>query len=322
MQHIISIAPMLDWTDRHYRYFMRQLSKHSTLYTEMIIADAIIHGDTKRLLSFDPLELPLIIQLGGSNPDKLAWASKICEDYGYSGINLNVGCPSKRVKSGNFGACLMEEPELVAKCLQAMQNAVNIPVSVKHRTGLGYSYDYTKLAKFIQIITQESDCQEFIVHARNAILGKLSPKENREIPPLHYEYVYQLKQQYPELLIHLNGGIKNITDITTHLSHVDGVMIGREAYHNPFIFNEFDQLFYNKEYTPLITSRLDIANSMLDYLSTHSKQGVPLHHITKHMLGLFHGQANAKLWRHSLSSQLIKTNDISVYIDLLHKMQA
>lgn len=316
---IISIAPMLDWTDRHYRYFIRQITKHTTLYTEMIVDQAIIHGNTEQLLAFNPIESPVIVQLGGSNPALLAKASKICQGYGYAGINLNVGCPSKRVKSGNFGACLMEEPALVAECLNSMQQEVTIPVSIKHRTGLGYEYDYTKLSEFIEIITTKTKCNEFIIHARNAILDKLSPKQNREIPPLRYDYVYQIKQQYPSLIIHINGGIKTIADIHQHLQYVDGTMLGREAYHNPFILNDFDDEFYNKSPSKKLT-RLDIAYNMLDYLVSASQQNIPLHHITKHMLGLFHGQANAKLWRYTLSQIMRNNNDIKLYTDLLAKL--
>jgi tRNA-dihydrouridine synthase A len=314
----IAIAPMLDWTDRHYRYFMRQVTKCTELYTEMIVADAILHGNVPKLLSYSEVEQPLVMQLGGSDPTKLATASKICQDYGYSAINLNVGCPSDRVKSGNFGACLMQTPEVVAQCIKSMQDAVTIPVTVKHRVGLDYNDDYSMVHDFVATVAQVG-CTEFIVHARNAVLHGLSPKQNREIPPLKYEYVYQLKKDFPHLTFIINGGIKTIDDMQQHLKFVDGVMIGREAYYNPFLFSSVDTLFYNNDMA-LQFSRRMIADNMLDYLIVMQQQNIPLHHITRHMIGLYHGCSQAKLWRYTLTNEMIKTNNINTYTNLLSEM--
>lgn len=318
MQPLIAIAPMLDWTDSHYRYFMRQITSNTVLYTEMIVADAIVHGNLPKLLGFNQIEHPIIVQLGGSDPAKLSHASKICEAYGYNGINLNVGCPSDRVKSGNFGACLMEHPKLVSNCIKAMQDSVNIPISIKQRIGLNYNYDYNYFRDFVVQIS-ETGCNEFIIHARNAVLTGLSPKQNREIPPLHYEYVYRLKQELPKLHITINGGIKTITEIQEHLKHVDGVMIGREAYYNPYLFAKIDQDFFNS--SKITPTRLEIATGMISYLETCIKNNIYLHHITRHMIGLYHGQANAKIWRHQLTNEIIKTNRIETYLKLIDFMQ-
>jgi len=317
---IIAVAPMLDWTDRHYRYFMRQITKHSELYTEMIVADAILHGNLERLLGFNKAELPLILQLGGSNPEKLAQASRKALEYGYSGINLNVGCPSDRVKSGNFGACLMQDSRLVASCIKAMQDAVDIPVSIKHRTGLDYNYDYDYLHDFVDVVAA-TGCKHFIIHARNAILSGLSPKQNREIPPLRYDFAYQLKQDFPYLKIIINGGIKTVAQMQEHLVHVDGVMLGREAYYNPYLFANFDQLFFNTNSQNItdVRSREEIAYNMVPYLEQCVKNDIYLHHVTRHMIGLYHGCPNAKIWRYTLTNEMIKTNDIRTYTDLLDK---
>ncbi|MCE3269507.1 MAG: tRNA dihydrouridine(20/20a) synthase DusA [Burkholderiales bacterium] len=317
---VIAIAPMLDWTDRHYRYFMRQLTKHTELYTEMIVADAILHGNVERLLGFNKVELPLILQLGGSDPKKLAGASCRALEYGYSGINLNVGCPSDRVKSGNFGACLMRDKHLVASCIKAMQDAVDIPISIKHRTGLDYNYDYDFLHDFISMIA-DTGCNRFIIHARNAVLSGLSPKQNREIPPLRYDFVYRLKQDFPQLEIIINGGIKTTESIQEHLKHIDGVMLGREAYYNPYLFASFDQLFYTNKSQGItvVRSREEIAMSMLPYLEQCVENNIYLHHITRHMIGLYHGCPNAKIWRYTMTNEIIKTNDIRTYTDLLDK---
>lgn len=317
---IIAVAPMLDWTDRHYRYFMRRITKHSELYTEMVVADAVLHGNLERLLSFNNAELPLVLQLGGSNPQKLANASRIALQYGYTGINLNVGCPSDRVKSGNFGACLMQDSKLVASCIKAMQDAVDIPISIKHRTGLDYNYDYAYLRDFVATIA-DTGCKEFIIHARNAILSGLSPKQNREIPPLRYDFAYQLKQEFPQLKIVINGGIKTAQAIHEHLVHVDGVMLGREAYYNPYLFANFDQLFFgsNSKRPIPVRTRAEIAYDMIPYLEKCAKNGIYLHHITRHMTGLYHSCPNAKIWRYTMTNEIIKTNDIRTYTDLLDK---
>lgn len=310
----ISVAPMLDWSDRHYRFFMRQITKHTELYTEMVVADAIIHGNKDRLLGFNPAESPVIVQLGGSDPTKLATAAIICQEYGYNGINLNVGCPSDRVKSGNFGACLMQDANLVAKCIKSMQNVVNIPVTVKHRIGLDHNEEYSFVHDFVATIA-EVGCTEFIVHARNAILGGLSPKQNREIPPLKYDYVYKLKKDFPQLTFIINGGIKTIPEIKSHLEHVDGVMLGREAYYNPYIFSDFDRLWFGS--TEPQKSRIEIARAMVPYLEQAAQKDIYLHHITRHMIGLYHGCKRAKIWRFQLTNEMIKTNSIDTYLKLL-----
>lgn len=314
----IAVAPMLDWSDRHYRYFMRQISQHATLYTEMVVADAIIHGNRERLLAFDPSEQPLVLQLGGSETTKLAQVSKIAYDYGYREINLNCGCPSERVQSGSFGACLMREPDLVADCVKAMQDAVGIPITVKHRIGLDYDYNYDYLAEFVSKISAAGSTK-IIVHARTAVLKGLSPKDNRQIPPLRYDLVYQLKQDFPELNIMINGGIKTINEIDQHLQHIDSVMLGREAYYNPYLFADFDARYYQA--TTPIKTRKEIALAMLPYLKQLLAQGSKLHNATRHMLGLYHGCANAKVWRQQLTTQLIKTNDLNDYLKLLEYMQ-
>ncbi|HMT02795.1 MAG TPA: tRNA dihydrouridine(20/20a) synthase DusA [Burkholderiales bacterium] len=316
--HIIAVAPMVDWTDRHFRYFMRQITKHTRLYTEMIVDDAIIHGNLDKLLGFNSLEHPLIVQLGGSNPAKLALASKKCQEFGYDAINLNIGCPSDRVKLGKFGACLMHEPQLVADCISAMQDAVKIPVTIKQRIGLDYESDYQGLYDFVAKIAS-TGCNEFIIHARNAILNGLSPKQNREIPPLKYEYVYQLKKDFPNLSIIINGGIKTVEEINLHLGNIDGVMIGREAYYNPYLFSTFDEIFFNDKHT--ILTRYEIAKNMSDYLIDVDSKGILLHHVTRHMIGLYHGLPNAKLWRYTLTNEIIKTNSLDTYFNLLINME-
>lgn len=314
----IAIAPMLDWSDRHYRYFMRQISQHTTLYTEMVVADAIIHGNRDKLLAFDPSEQPLVLQLGGSEPAKLAQVSKVAYDYGYREINLNCGCPSERVQSGSFGACLMREPDLVAECVKAMQDAVGIPITIKHRIGLDYDYNYDYLAEFVSKISAAGS-NKIIVHARTAVLKGLSPKDNRQIPPLRYDLVYQLKQDFPELNIMINGGIKTTIEIDQHLQHIDSVMLGREAYYNPYLFADFDARYYQA--TTSIKTRKEIALAMLPYLEQLLQQGSKLHNATRHMLGLYHGCANAKVWRQQLTTQLIKTNDLNDYLKLIEYMQ-
>jgi tRNA-dihydrouridine synthase A len=246
--HQVSIAPMMDCTDRHFRYFLRLISKKVVLYTEMVVAQAILHGPKDQLLKFRPEEHPLVLQLGGSNPKELAEAAKIAEQYGYDEINLNVGCPSDRVQSGRFGACLMKEPGLVAECIQGMKKAVRIPVTVKTRIGVDDLDDYDFLYGFIKTIS-EVGCEHFIIHARKAWLNGLSPKENRTIPPLDYDRVYQIKQAFPHLFITINGGVKTVSDIQQHLTQVDGVMIGREAYSNPYCLASVDQTIFGEAHS-------------------------------------------------------------------------
>ncbi len=299
----ISIAPMMDWTDRHCRYFLRLISKHSYLYTEMVNAKAIVHGKALHLLNYNPEEHPLALQLGGNEPEVLAAASIEAEKLGYDEINLNVGCPSDRVQSGFFGACLMQKPDLVRDCIAATQAAVSIPVTVKCRIGIDREESYDFLQNFVSTVAQ-SGCNTFIVHARNAWLKGLSPKENRNIPPLRYDIVYQLKQEFPALEIIINGGIKTYADIDEHLQHVDGVMLGREAYHNPYILAQIDHRYYSTEAPTL--SRFDIAERMLAYIDAQREKDISLHHITRHMLGLFHAEPGARQWRRYLTENSTK----------------
>ena len=266
----ISVAPMMEWTDRHDRYFLRLISKRSLLYTEMVTTGAILFGDVKRHLQFHKEENPIAAQLGGSNPQDLAECAKICEEYGYDEVNLNVGCPSDRVQSGKIGACLMAEPELVSECVNQMNQAVKIPVTVKHRIGIDDMDSYDDLTRFVKTVA-DGGCKTFIVHARKAILSGLSPKQNREIPPLIYSRVFQLKQDFPELEFILNGGIKTLREAQAHLNHVDGVMIGREAYHNPYILAPVDQMFYSSTETPL--TRLAIIEKLIPYIEEELNKG-------------------------------------------------
>ncbi|MDH3559988.1 MAG: tRNA dihydrouridine(20/20a) synthase DusA [Gammaproteobacteria bacterium] len=296
--HRFCIAPMMEWTDRHCRYFLRQSSHHCLLYTEMMTTAALLHGNPGRLLQFDPAEHPVALQLGGSQPDELAEAARIGEAHGYDEINLNLGCPSDRVQFGRFGACLMAEPERVATCITAMRRAVALPVSVKTRIGIDAQDSYEHLYRFVDRLAQ-AGCSTFIVHARKAILTGLSPKENRNIPELKYDYVYRLKQDFPVLEIILNGGVSNLDDATAQLGHVDGIMLGREAYHNPYLLAEVDGRFFNDNH-PLPT-RAGIVQRMLPYIERELQAGAELKHITRHMLGLFQGVPGARAWRRHLS---------------------
>jgi len=300
-----TIAPMMDWTDRHCRYFHRLITKQSLLYTEMVTTGAVINGDRERLLAYNQEEYPIALQLGGSDPKALAECAKIGEDYGYDEINLNVGCPSDRVQSGRIGACLMAEPDLVAAGISAMKQACSLPVTVKHRIGIDDLDSYELLAKFVETVAK-SGCDSFIVHARKAILSGLSPKQNRDIPPLIYARVYQLKKDFPQLEIIINGGIKSIEESINHLDNVDGVMIGREAYHNPYMLALVDRDIFASESTPL--SRVEIAEQMLPYVERHISKGGKLQHISRHILGLFHAQPNGKQWRRHLSEAATKPN--------------
>lgn len=298
----LSIAPMMDWTDRHYRYFMRQITRHTLLYTEMVTTGAIIHGNKPRHLDFSPQELALILQLGGDDPKALAECARIAEQWGYSGLNLNVGCPSERVQNGNFGACLMTTPEVVARGVEAMQKAVRIPVSVKHRIGVDELDRYEDMANFVKVVSS-AGVKHFIVHARKAWLKGLSPKENRTIPPLRYADVYRLKQEFPHLYIEVNGGIITLEQAQEHLKHVDGVMIGRAAYENPYMFARVDQTFYQSKETK---SRREILEHMLPYIEYWTSKDVYLKHITRHMLGLFTGKPGARAWKRYLSEHAHK----------------
>ncbi|MCI5763915.1 tRNA dihydrouridine(20/20a) synthase DusA [Actinobacillus porcinus] len=297
-----SVAPMLDWTTRHCRYFHRQFSQHALLYTEMVTSQAIIHAKYNHL-AFDVAENPVAIQLGGSDPEQLRHCAKLAEERGYVEINLNVGCPSDRVQNGMFGACLMAKADLVADCVTAMQSAVNIPVTVKTRIGIDELDSYEFLCDFVEKV-KNTDCHELIVHARKAWLSGLSPKENREIPPLDYERVYQLKRDFPDLLISINGGIKTIEEMKTHLQYVDGVMVGREAYQNPSLLGFIDNALFDKN-APIITARQAV-EKMLPYIENQLSQGVYLNHITRHMLGAFQNCKGARQWRRYLSENAHK----------------
>ncbi|MGZ0076198.1 tRNA dihydrouridine(20/20a) synthase DusA [Methylomonas sp. ZR1] len=293
-----SVAPMLDWTDRHCRYFHRTLSHHALLYTEMVTTGAILHGNRDRHLQFSSEEHPLALQLGGSNPADLAECAKIAADYGYDEINLNVGCPSDRVQNGRFGACLMAEPELVAECVAAMREAVLMPVTVKSRIGIDDRDSYAELTHFISTVAA-AGCETFIVHARKAWLSGLSPKQNRDVPPLRYDVVLQLKHDFPMLNIVINGGIESLDSSLHLLEQLDGVMLGREVYHNPYLLAEVDRRLFNDEHS--IPSRQETVLALLPYIEQQLQQGVRLHCITRHMLGLFHGVDGARAWRRHLS---------------------
>lgn len=295
-----SVAPMMDWTDRHCRYFHRQLTTRALLYTEMVTAEAVLFGPRARLLGFAPQEHPLALQLGGSDPAKLAEAAAIGAEIGYDEINLNVGCPSDRVQSGRFGACLMAEPDLVAACVAAMQSAVGgaVPVTVKCRIGIDDQDTDADFDRFIDTVVN-AGCRIFIVHARKAWLQGLSPKENREIPPLNYERVYRLKARLPELTVVINGGIASLDDCQTHLEHVDGVMVGRAAYQTPYMLADVDQHLYGCNAPPL--SRADVAARMSGYISQHLANGGRLNNVVRHLLGLYHGRPRARLFRRYLS---------------------
>jgi tRNA-dihydrouridine synthase A len=297
MKNRVKIAPMMDWTDRHCRYFMRLLSPSAFLYTEMVTAAALMHGDANKLLRFDSSEHPIALQIGGSDPQTMADAANLGAIEGYDEININVGCPSDRVQSGQFGACLMSQPQLVANCVRAMSAAVDIPVTIKTRIGIDDLDDYEFLRRFIDE-NVGAGCNTFIVHARKAILAGLSPKENRTVPPLDYDRVYRLKQDLPALNIVLNGGISTIAECRQHLAHVDGVMIGRQAYHQPWFLTELEQEIGSGKAPP---DRRDIVEQMLPYIEKELAGGAALKHITRHMLGLFAGQPGARAWRRYLS---------------------
>jgi len=298
LSHPLSVAPMMDRTDRHFRYFMRKITRRTLLYTEMVTIPAILNGDRAKLLDFSPQEHPLALQIGGDQPQQAAECAKIAADWGYDEINLNIGCPSDRVKSGNFGACLMEQPELVARVVEAMQKAVDIPVTVKHRIGVDERDHYQDMREFVKVVSH-AGCQRFTVHARKAWLKGLSPKENRNVPPLRYEDIYRLKEEFPHLLIEINGGIKTLDEIQHHLQFVDAVMIGRAAYDNPYLLASVDQLIYGEETSP--PTMTEVVEGMLPYIDDWLQQGVRLKSITRHLLHIFNGQPGAKAWRRCLT---------------------
>ncbi|MCW7468207.1 tRNA dihydrouridine(20/20a) synthase DusA [Leptospira kanakyensis] len=301
----ISVAPMMDWTDRHFRFFIRLISKHTLLYTEMVTTGAILRGkDNHRYLDFSKEENPIALQLGGDSPLALAECAKIGEDYGYDEINLNVGCPSDRVQSGSFGACLMKEPDLVAEMVSACKAKVKIPVTVKHRIGVNGKETYEDLHNFVSKI-KEAGADHSIVHARIAILEGLSPKENRTVPPLRYEDVYRLKDEFPDLPITINGGIKTHSEISEHLTKVDGVMIGRAAYDNPFLFHEVDQLYYGSKKN--LPSREDVLKELISYIRLTLEKEGKVHHILRHILGLYFSEKGAREYRKFLTDRMHTT---------------
>jgi len=288
---------MLDWTDKHCRYFHRKLSHHAVLYTEMVTTGAILFGQGD-YLSFNEEEHPVVVQLGGSDPEAMAKSALLCQQHGYDAININVGCPSDRVQNGMFGACLMAQPAQVAACVSAMRAVVDIPVTVKTRIGIDDSDDMQFLTDFVGIVS-EAGCSQFIIHARKAWLQGLSPKENREVPPLNYPRVYQLKQQFPELDISINGGVKTVEECLTHLQYLDGVMVGREAYTNPLLLAQIDHALYGDP-RPVPTPH-QLVREMLPYIELQMQQGARFWHIARHMLGIFQGVPGARLWRRHLS---------------------
>ncbi|MEM7578371.1 MAG: tRNA dihydrouridine(20/20a) synthase DusA [Cyanobacteria bacterium P01_A01_bin.80] len=298
MPNLLSIAPMMDRTDRHYRYFMRKITSCTLLYTEMVTSAAIMHGDKEHLLGFSPEEKPLSLQVGGDNPVDLAECARIAEGMGYDEINLNVGCPSSRVQSGNFGACLMAKPQQVADCVAAMIDATKIPVTVKHRIGVDDLDSYEDMVNFVKVVSQ-AGCERFTVHARKAWLQGLSPKENRDVPPLRYEDVHRLKQDFPDLFIEINGGFKTLTQIQQHLQSVDAVMIGRAAYDNPYLFATVDKEFYTE--SAQFFNRHEVVENMYDYIDKWTAKGLKLNKITRHMLQLFAGKPGSRAWKQHIT---------------------
>ncbi len=298
--HRISVAPMMDRTDRHFRYFMRQITRYTLLYTEMVTSAAILHGDRNYLLGFSPEEKPLSLQVGGDQPQELATCAKIAEDMGYDEVNLNVGCPSGRVQAGNFGACLMMQPQRVADCVDAMRQATHLPITVKHRIGVDNCDRYEDMAHFVKIVA-EAGCQKFTVHARKAWLQGLSPKENRNVPPLRYEDIYRLKRNFSHLWVEINGGVTTLEQTQQHLQSVDAVMIGRAAYDTPYLLATSDRDICGKPTSP--RPRADIAIAMLPYITHWTNNGLKLNAITRHMLQLFHGQPGSRIWKRYLTEQ-------------------
>jgi len=300
-QYKMCVAPMMDWTDRHCRFFLRLLSPNARLYTEMITATALIYGDAEKLLKFDVAEHPVALQLGGNDPVMMATAADLGAKAGYDEININVGCPSDRVQSGQFGACLMANSDVVASCYKEMKATIDVPVTVKTRIGIDDQNSYEFLSKFVRTL-QAAGCNTFIVHARIAILQGFSPKDNRSIPPLNYDYVYKLKREFPNLNIVLNGGIENVEQALSHIAHIDGLMIGRQAYREPYFLAELEQaLLINKEWQP--PSRCEIVYLMIPYIQRELSTGTELKNITRHLLGLFAGQPGARAWRRYLSEK-------------------
>ena len=300
MQKTVSVAPMMDCTDKHEIYFLSLISKNVHLYTEMIVANAIIRGDRKKLLSFKKINNPVTLQIGGSNPIELAEACRISEDYGYKEINLNLGCPSKKVQKNKFGACLMQEPDLVAKCIDSMTKSTKLPVTIKTRIGYNDVEDFDFLKSFIKRL-KDAGSKKFVIHARKALLKKLTPKENLNIPPLKYDFVYKLKEQFKKDEIIINGGIKNTEEVKKHLSMVDGVMIGRAIYHSPYFLAEIEKEIFNNNNVP---TRTEVMEKLIPYIEEETSKGTQLNHIMRHTIGLFHGQNGSKTWKQYLSKNM------------------
>ena len=318
MNRKVSVAPMMDCTDRHERFFLRLISKNTLLYTEMVVDEAINRGDKKKLLGFNINEKPVSLQLGGSSPKLLSEASKIGEDFGYDEINLNLGCPSKKVEKGKFGACLMKEPNLVADCLSKMQASTNLPVTIKTRIGYDDVEDYENLHNFISTL-KSTGVKTFIIHARKAMLGKFTPKQNLNIPPLKYEYVYKLKEDFPNEEIIINGGITSVDQIKPLLQKTDGVMIGRAAYHTPYMLAEIEKEIFNNENIP---SRQNVIEKLIPYVKDELKKGTRLNQIMRHTLGLFHGQTGASYWKRYLSENMcVRDADVQKIDHIMDKIR-
>ena len=319
--HKLCTAPMLDWTDRHFRFMARLLCQNARLYSEMIHANALIYGDKNEFLYHNDPQHNTALQLGGSNPNSLAQACQIAADFDYCEINLNCGCPSPRVQKGSFGACLMREVALVADCLNAMANATNAEITVKHRIGIDDDEDYQVVADFVGEIAHKTPCKSFIIHARNAWLQGLSPKENRDIPPLKYDFVYRIKHDFSDLNIVINGGVTDNNSINNHLQYTDGVMVGRAAYHNPMIMKEWDSLFFNCAENSIADEEL--INKLYQYAKQEIAQKTPLRNVVKQWLGLFHGQNGVRLWRQTLSNAtLLAENKPDLIFKAFEKMKA
>jgi len=315
--HRLCTAPMMDWSDRHCRYFFRQLAPHARLYTEMVGTGALLHGDIARHLDFDPAEHPLALQLGGSEPEALAHCARLGARWGYDELNLNVGCPSERVQKGAFGACLMAEPRLVADCVRAMRAAAGLPVSVKHRTGVDRVESYDFLRDFVGIVS-DAGCEIFIVHARNAWLKGLSPKENREVPPLRYDFVHRLKRDFPALTIVINGGIEDLAGVEAQTVPVDGVMLGRAAYHDSWLLAQADARLFGGA----ARRRADVVEAMIAYARAQAAQGVSLRQVARHMLGLYHGMPRARQWRRLLSDPArLAASDPALFAEALERVE-
>jgi tRNA-dihydrouridine synthase A len=313
VDHTLSVAPMMDWTDRHCRYFHRLMSPHALLYTEMVTTGALLNGETQRFLAFDTAEQPLVLQLGGSDPADMARCAILAESAGYREVNINVGCPSDRVQSGRFGACLMSEPKLVAECVGEMSVAVKIPITVKTRIGIDDFDDYEFLKDFVDTVST-SGCSTFIIHARKAILKGLSPKQNRSVPPINYERAYRLKNDFPQLTIVLNGEVNDVDAAAQHLMKVDGLMIGRKAYHDPYFLAELDANLFSQ----IRPYREEVLHQFLPYLEQQISKGVALQSITRHLLGLFAGMPGGRYWRRYISENAHKKGaSIDVLLDAL-----